>query len=256
MRWIQNQNGFAAIMVSMVVFMMVVSLLLAGSSTFQTLYGQIDRQRRTLAGIQVVEGFAVMAQQAHEVYKSSGCGPNYDKDAVNEMCWPKASGANPNANCIRNPLGDSAAGAQWICRQPGQGGVVRNAMQVVQLEIQHLPFENEWDRFDSMVAQMKTYSEIILNVLAEKVTGQIVALAQTSEMAHMPALAGSPVTRFAAAATCPLFPAPIPDETVCKRCDGTSLERCLQFRICLRPGGCNSGEDLEWTFQTIGFMPR
>lgn len=255
-----GQKGYAAILMVSTVLVLVLLLITSASSAFRELYQAISYQQRVLAGYQVTEDFAKMAQRANEVFRANGgacpAGPSFFTDPVYPLCWPEATVVSPNANCVRHPFGDSAQGSRWICRRPLGGGVVDSEMNVVQLNLEVIPFDSPGKSFKALVAQVIMESGLILDELSGRI--QNLGFAQTSEMAHMPTTVGALPMSFAAALICPAA-GPNPNPTFCKRCDDpTNLQTCLRLRVCLKMGGCNgaAANNSDWTVQTMALLPR
>lgn len=257
----KNQKGFAAILMVSIVLVMVVTFMGSAAIYFGSLYQDIARQQRAIAAHTVTEDFARMIQQARELWlnkpnPSSACPANTQPDgAGNQLCWPNPTGASPTRHCVRHPLGNlDPTNPRLICRSgpaapAGASGTIQVVYNIVEPEYRDIPtFIRE-----KMYAFQRDFN-IGLDLIASKFQNS--ALAQTSDMAHMPNLASPspPFARFTAALNC--APAGAPAE-YCKKCPGgpnPNLEQCVEVRICIKPSGvCGAN---EWITRVVGLISR
>lgn len=259
----KNQKGFASIIMASIVLLMIVTFMGSASVYFSALYRDIMVQQRAVAADAIMEDFGKMVQQASHIYRSNGnacpgSGITQDLDPVNRLCWPRAGGANQNANCVRTPFGSGSTGTQLICRtqNPGSALETRNTMGVITAQIESDIMDDRpfVDRFRFVMIASLEQLEVGLDVVAEKI--QNVAIAQTAEMAHMPTLAGAPAITFPGAVICPVGGGGLAG--YCKYCQAGlgDFQTCVRLRVCLRPTGCDPADDSEWVRRTIGILNR
>lgn len=262
-----NQKGFAAILMTSVVLIMVLTFMGSAAVYFGDLYKEIARQQRVLAAHAVTEDFAKMIQKARENWSSSA--PNCPAattiaDAANQLCWPRPTGSSPTAHCVPHPFANTnannASGSSTpilICisgpgfSSPSQKG---GSMEVV-LEMHELPDPDFPHYLKRQFYVWKKNLQMGVDILASRL--QNWAEAQTSNFAYLPSLSGAPSSRFSTALNCAPAAA---SATYCKKCPGlagANLDRCIGIRVCLKPGGnCNAANNNDWVLRTVGLLGR
>ncbi len=256
----RNQKGFAAMSVSLIVLVLVISFMGSAAVYFSSLYTEIARQQRSIAAHLVTDDFARIVQRARSLWQETGGScplATSISDGVLQVCWPRPTGTSPTVHCVPHPLGSlNPANPRLVCLQgvgftdpAGKGGSVEVVLKTEPPLYRDLP--------TALKEKFYVFKENFrrgLDVLAIHLQNSVIA--QTaSDSAYLPALTGLP-TRFGGALNCaaagPAF------DAYCKRCPGAAnanLDRCVRIRVCIRPdGNCAAGSD--WIIRTFGLTSR
>lgn len=243
-----------------IVLIMIVSFMSSAAVYFGSLYRDIMRQQRAIAGTIVTEEFARIVQRAREIrlnrLPAGGC-PSGSRPANNgNLCFPTPSGGGgPTVHCVPHPLGNvDPSNPRLICirgpgfsNPPGSSGAIEVTYNVVEPKYKDLPSYLR-ERF----YVFRKNVEMGLDLIAMKL--QNVAHAQASDTSYLPSLSGAPSSRLSNGLNCNPAGA---NSTYCKKCPGVSganLDACVEVRVCVKPNGnCQNG---EWIRRTIGLLGR
>lgn len=222
----KNEKGIGLLMTTMIILAILVSFLQLTTYVSESMFAQLGRTKRQLAGYIAMQDFGVMAQKAYQIFRvNSGVCPASTRQhpAGQPFCWPDTSGAPANnIHCIPHPLQGGATN-RMICLDSASV----ESMNVV--------------RNDSIPWWKYLLSSFVYT-----------AEAQVGRDPHLPALTGAPSVTYAAAPNC----ASNYNSTYCKRCETVGAETqnldCVYLRVCLNNVICNPANNNTWTIQRIG----
>ncbi len=232
MKTIKNEKGIAIVGTALMIMVIISIFILAISQFLSQNVGTSFQLRSRIAGIQVLQEFAVLAQRANEIYeRTNSCGALTRLPAGRNFCWQLA--AENNGSCVQSPL--PGGGTTPLCMSVG------NNELAVALQTTHSP-----SNFEVAKQQIGEWSERI----AYRIFAELGAPLDAQEnRAHLPTMIPASSSVDINNVNCGVIGG------TCIRCNDANVE-CIDLYVCTNPSGCGAfaATNERWFRQKIAVI--
>lgn len=244
----KNQKGIGVIAAVLMVAVFLLLIVFATSQYFSNLLVSYQRSTARLIALQVLQDFAVLAQNANSIYVNNApnCPTGYTQNPSGApFCWSNT----PNFDCIRVPADTNTAvsTAPFCISQP-----VNGTQSKMDMALWIEPRLTRWQRLQARSLDYLKAAAHFSLIAVQRVLGTTdqTAWAQTPDPS-LPSTAGAPTRNI----SIPPCDTATPGDTNCKRCTGAGKNvDCIMLKVCVNVGGCSS--PFEWYQQRVGVISR
>ncbi len=267
-RPVNNQEGFAVIIMISLISVLLTSYSLYASNYFLLLTHEVKQAKRVINGINVLQQVAqtlYRAREVHHGYKSNALANCAAEDAdypteIHDLCVPDLT-IKADGLCVSNPFVDPAV----LCvRAAGSGGPGRNIIEITAYD------EPAW--YEPYVRPLLkpindfTYSYgKAMVALAEGLSNRAVAYPESDAL---PPLTGAPTLTKSPNLNKTCGSGDLPSEE-CMRCKdnggpaavNSRRPECFTLKVCLRPdlnadgfADCDPAINEQWVWQMVAII--
>lgn len=248
-RPLENESGFAVIIMVSLISVIVISYSMYAANYFLILTSEVETSKRVINGMAVMQQLAQNLITARQQYVTNGlaCPTAPYTEAAHEACIKPSTGTKTDEICVPNPWGDPLTPMGFLCLTNPAGAANHNIIEVTQ------KYEQRWH--DPILLPMKRFNFWY----GEKMIAISESLAPISyaypDVNELPTVAGAPtVTRNEPIKVCNV---PATPSEECMKCNGGSNNpECFVLKVCVLPdttgdGYADCGANEQWFWQMV-----
>jgi hypothetical protein len=254
LRPIENERGFAVIVMISLITVLIISYSLYATNYFLILTSEVERAKRTVAGISLMQQIAQNMIVARQQFVLTGglCSNSPYTEAAHEACIRPDTGTKADQLCVENPF-SSALAPTLLCATNGPNPTDRNIIE----------FTYRWDVqwYDRYLAPIRKFNFEVGKTLVAAIEGMApLAVAYPNEE-ELPTLAGAPeVTKEEPIKTCSAGDNPSEECIRCRQAGGAPEDairpECFLLKVCVLDDTTGDGYadctiDAEWFWQMV-----